>query len=109
MKCALFDQLFHVLALHMRLYSIDSEYNPWRKLTQLLGDMNSQTEVLNYYWVLPFLERRNQEFQESSGNEEQQPEVPILYHDVTSLLLIQILMVPQPLCKGLLCHYDHTI
>ncbi|KAL0626158.1 Zinc finger protein, partial [Plecturocebus cupreus] len=29
------NQLFHVLALHMKLYSIDSEYNPWRKLTQL--------------------------------------------------------------------------
>lgn len=36
------DQLFHVLALHMRLYSIDSEFNPWRKLTQLVEDMNSQ-------------------------------------------------------------------
>ena len=36
------DQLFHVLALHMRLYSIDSEYNPWRKLTQLLEEMSSQ-------------------------------------------------------------------
>ncbi|KAK2489947.1 hypothetical protein MC885_004789, partial [Smutsia gigantea] len=71
------NQLFHVLALHMRLYSIDSEYNPWRKLTQLLEDMNSQ-----------------------QGNEEQQPEVPILYHDVTSLLLIQILMMPQPLRKA---------
>lgn len=35
------------------------------------------------------------------GNEEQQPEVPILYHDVTSLLLIQILMMPQPLHKGM--------
>lgn len=34
------------------------------------------------------------------GNEEQQPEVPILYRDVTSLLLIQILMMPQPLRKG---------
>ncbi|KAI5935499.1 E3 ubiquitin-protein ligase UBR3 [Manis javanica] len=71
----LLNQLFHVLALHMRLYSIDSEYNPWRKLTQFLEDMNSQ-----------------------QGNEEQ-PEVPILYHDVASLLLIQILMVPQPLHK----------
>lgn len=35
------DQLFHVLAMHMRLYSIDSAYNPWRKLTQL-PDRNSQ-------------------------------------------------------------------
>ncbi|XP_023363319.1 E3 ubiquitin-protein ligase UBR3 [Otolemur garnettii] len=76
-KRSCLNQLFHVLALHMRLYSIDSEYNPWRKLTQL-EEMNSQL-----------------------GNEEQQPEVPILYHDVTSLLLIQILMMPQPL------HKDH--
>ncbi|TNN23670.1 E3 ubiquitin-protein ligase UBR3 [Liparis tanakae] len=29
------DQLFHVLAMHMRLYSIDSAYNPWTKLTQV--------------------------------------------------------------------------
>ncbi|XP_019512339.1 PREDICTED: E3 ubiquitin-protein ligase UBR3 [Hipposideros armiger] len=69
------DQLFLVLALHMRLYSIDSEYNPWSRLTQLVEEMNSQL-----------------------GSEEQ-PEVPILYHDVTSLLLIQILMMPQPLRK----------
>ncbi|XP_043343694.1 E3 ubiquitin-protein ligase UBR3 [Cervus canadensis] len=75
-KRSCLNQLFHVLALHMRLYSIDSEYNPWRKLTQLLEEMSSQL-----------------------GNEEQQPEVPILYHDVTSLLLIQILMMPQPLRK----------
>ncbi|KAG8510474.1 E3 ubiquitin-protein ligase UBR3 [Galemys pyrenaicus] len=74
-KRSCLNQLFHVLALHMRLYSIDSEYNPWRKLTHLV-EMNSQL-----------------------GNEEQQPEVPILYHDVTSLLLIQILMMPQPLRK----------
>lgn len=60
----------------MRLYTIDSEYNPWKKLTQLVEDMNSQV-----------------------GNEDQQPEVPVLYHDVTSLLLIQILMMPQPLQK----------
>ncbi|KAB0358294.1 hypothetical protein FD754_002450 [Muntiacus muntjak] len=77
-KRSCLNQLFHVLALHMRLYSIDSEYNPWRKLTQLLEEMSLQL-----------------------GNEEQQPEVPILYHDVTSLLLIQILMMPQPL------HKDH--
>ncbi|ERE72018.1 E3 ubiquitin-protein ligase [Cricetulus griseus] len=75
-KRSCLNQLFHVLALHMRLYTIDSEYNPWKKLTQLVEDMNSQL-----------------------GNEEQQPEVPILYHDVTSLLLIQILMMPQPLRK----------
>ncbi|XP_045874891.1 E3 ubiquitin-protein ligase UBR3 isoform X2 [Meles meles] len=75
-KRSCLNQLFHVLALHMRLYSIDSEYNPWRKLTQLVEEENSQ-----------------------QGNEEQQPEVPVLYHDVTSLLLIQILMMPQPLRK----------
>ncbi|XP_008048241.2 E3 ubiquitin-protein ligase UBR3-like [Carlito syrichta] len=74
-KRSCLNQLFHVLALHMRLYSIDSEYNPWRKLTHL-EEMSSQL-----------------------GNEEQQPEVPILYHDATSLLLIQILMMPQPLRK----------
>lgn len=32
---SLSDQLFHVLAMHMRLYSIDSAYNPWTKLTQI--------------------------------------------------------------------------
>lgn len=32
------DQLFHVLAMHMRLYSIDSAYNPWKKLTRLIQD-----------------------------------------------------------------------
>ncbi|PKU49420.1 e3 ubiquitin-protein ligase ubr3 [Limosa lapponica baueri] len=36
------DQLFHVLAMHMRLYSIDSAYNPWRKLTQPIQDKNSE-------------------------------------------------------------------
>uniref|UniRef100_H0V537 E3 ubiquitin-protein ligase n=1 Tax=Cavia porcellus TaxID=10141 RepID=H0V537_CAVPO len=75
-KRSCLNQLFHVLALHMRLYTIDSEYNPWKKLTQLAEDVNSQL-----------------------GSEEHQPEVPILYHDVTSLLLIQILMMPQPLHK----------
>ncbi|GAB1286409.1 E3 ubiquitin-protein ligase UBR3 [Apodemus speciosus] len=75
-KRSCLNQLFHVLALHMRLYTIDSEYNPWKKLTQLVQDMNPQV-----------------------GNEDQQPEVPILYQDVTSLLLIQILMMPQPLHK----------
>ncbi|XP_025259737.1 E3 ubiquitin-protein ligase UBR3 [Theropithecus gelada] len=41
-KRSCLNQLFHVLALHMRLYSIDSEYNPWRKLTQL-EEMNPQS------------------------------------------------------------------
>lgn len=40
------------------------------------------------------------------GNEEQQPEVPILYHDVTSLLLIQILMMPQSLHKGMSLQFN---
>ncbi|EMP38682.1 E3 ubiquitin-protein ligase UBR3 [Chelonia mydas] len=69
------DQLFHVLAMHMRLYSIDSAYNPWRKLTQIMQDRNSQM------------------------SSEELPEVPVLYRDVSSLLLIQILTMPQPLRK----------
>ncbi|KAL8183446.1 UNVERIFIED_CONTAM: E3 ubiquitin-protein ligase ubr3 [Gekko kuhli] len=59
----------------MRLYSIDSAYNPWKKLTQLMEDENLQM----------------------CG--EDQPEVPFLYRDVLSLLLIQILTMPQPLHK----------
>uniref|UniRef100_A0A8C8SJE6 E3 ubiquitin-protein ligase n=1 Tax=Pelusios castaneus TaxID=367368 RepID=A0A8C8SJE6_9SAUR len=35
-KRSCLNQLFHVLAMHMRLYSIDSAYNPWRKVTQLI-------------------------------------------------------------------------
>uniref|UniRef100_F6Z886 E3 ubiquitin-protein ligase n=1 Tax=Monodelphis domestica TaxID=13616 RepID=F6Z886_MONDO len=74
-KRSCLNQLFHVLAMHMRLYSIDSAYNPWKKLTQLMQDINSQ--LCN----------------------EEQPEVPVLYRDVSSLLLIQILTMPQPLHK----------
>uniref|UniRef100_A0A8C3H8A7 E3 ubiquitin-protein ligase n=1 Tax=Chrysemys picta bellii TaxID=8478 RepID=A0A8C3H8A7_CHRPI len=74
-KRSCLNQLFHVLAMHMRLYSIDSAYNPWRKLTQLMQDRNSQM------------------------SSEELPEVPVLYRDVSSLLLIQILTMPQPLCK----------
>uniref|UniRef100_A0A671QJL6 E3 ubiquitin-protein ligase n=1 Tax=Sinocyclocheilus anshuiensis TaxID=1608454 RepID=A0A671QJL6_9TELE len=33
-KRSCLNQLFHVLAMHMRLYSIDSAYNPWTRLTQ---------------------------------------------------------------------------
>jgi len=33
---------------------------------------------------------------------EELPEVPVLYRDVSSLLLIQILTMPQPLHKGML-------
>ncbi|XP_073161887.1 E3 ubiquitin-protein ligase UBR3 isoform X6 [Lepidochelys kempii] len=74
-KRSCLNQLFHVLAMHMRLYSIDSAYNPWRKLTQIMQDRNSQM------------------------SSEELPEVPVLYRDVSSLLLIQILTMPQPLRK----------
>uniref|UniRef100_A0A8D0C5S4 E3 ubiquitin-protein ligase n=1 Tax=Salvator merianae TaxID=96440 RepID=A0A8D0C5S4_SALMN len=73
-KRSCLHQLFHVLAMHMRLYSIDSAYNPWKKLTQLI-----QSPIL--------------------GISAEQPEVPVLYRDVSSLLLIQILTMPQPLRK----------
>lgn len=36
------DQLFHVLAMHMRLYSIDLAYNPWTKLTQVTQSREAQ-------------------------------------------------------------------
>uniref|UniRef100_A0A8C6V8X7 E3 ubiquitin-protein ligase n=1 Tax=Naja naja TaxID=35670 RepID=A0A8C6V8X7_NAJNA len=74
-KRSCLHQLFHVLAMHMRLYSIDSAYNPWKKLTQLI------------------------EGEELEMCSEDQPEVPVLYKDVPSLLLIQILTMPQPLRK----------
>ncbi|KAM3852010.1 E3 ubiquitin-protein ligase UBR3 isoform 2-T2 [Vipera latastei] len=74
-KRSCLHQLFHVLAMHMRLYSIDSAYNPWKKLTRLIQD--EELEMCS----------------------EDQPEVPVLYKDVTSLLLIQILTMPQPLRK----------
>uniref|UniRef100_A0A673NGX0 E3 ubiquitin-protein ligase n=1 Tax=Sinocyclocheilus rhinocerous TaxID=307959 RepID=A0A673NGX0_9TELE len=61
------DQLFHVLAMHMRLYSIDSAYNPWTRLTQ------------------------------STYCDDERPEVPMLFRDVPSLLIIFILTMPQPL------------
>uniref|UniRef100_A0A8D0CYN2 E3 ubiquitin-protein ligase n=1 Tax=Sander lucioperca TaxID=283035 RepID=A0A8D0CYN2_SANLU len=71
-KRSCLNQLFHVLAMHMRLYSIDSAYNPWTKLTQLF-DM--------------------------SGFDEKRPEVPMLFRDVPSLLIIFVLTMPQPLRK----------
>nr|XP_016852246.1 PREDICTED: E3 ubiquitin-protein ligase UBR3 [Anolis carolinensis] len=74
-KRSCLNQLFHVLAMHMRFYSIDSAFNPWKKLTQLALDENLQM------------------------SNEEQPEVPVLYRDVLSLLLIQILTMPQPLRK----------
>uniref|UniRef100_A0A670HV14 E3 ubiquitin-protein ligase n=1 Tax=Podarcis muralis TaxID=64176 RepID=A0A670HV14_PODMU len=74
-KRSCLHQLFHVLAMHMRLYSIDSAYNPWKKLTQLM--QNDESLICS----------------------EEQPEVPVLYRDASSLLLIQILTMPQPLRK----------
>ncbi|KAM4698256.1 LOW QUALITY PROTEIN: E3 ubiquitin-protein ligase UBR3 [Rhinophrynus dorsalis] len=75
-KRSCLNQLFHVLAMHMRLYSIDAEYNPWRKLTQVLQNKTLQ------------------------ASDEEREEVPLLFRDVTSLLLIQVLTMPQPLHKG---------
>ncbi|XP_053733122.1 E3 ubiquitin-protein ligase ubr3 isoform X2 [Synchiropus splendidus] len=74
-KRSCLNQLFHVLAMHMRLYSIDSAYNPWTKLTQV-----SQNR-------------------ESDGFDEARPEVPMLFRDVPSLLIIFVLTMPQPLRK----------
>lgn len=74
-KRSCLNQLFHVLAMHMRLYSIDSAYNPWTKLTQ----------------VTPI--------READGFDEDRPEVPMLFRDVPSLLIIFVLTMPQPLRK----------
>uniref|UniRef100_A0A3Q3LCK0 E3 ubiquitin-protein ligase n=1 Tax=Mastacembelus armatus TaxID=205130 RepID=A0A3Q3LCK0_9TELE len=68
-KRSCLNQLFHVLAMHMRLYSIDSAYNPWTKLTQIIQ------------------------------SKEAEPEVPMLFRDVPSLLIIFVLTMPQPLRK----------
>uniref|UniRef100_A0A8C6Q550 E3 ubiquitin-protein ligase n=1 Tax=Nothobranchius furzeri TaxID=105023 RepID=A0A8C6Q550_NOTFU len=68
-KRSCLNQLFHVLAMHMRLYSIDSAYNPWTKLTRV------------------------------AINKEAEPEVPMLFRDVPSLLIIFVLTMPQPLRK----------
>uniref|UniRef100_A0A9J8DLK1 E3 ubiquitin-protein ligase n=1 Tax=Cyprinus carpio carpio TaxID=630221 RepID=A0A9J8DLK1_CYPCA len=68
-KRSCLNQLFHVLAMHMRLYSIDSAYNPWTRLTQ------------------------------SMYCDDERPEVPMLFRDVPSLLIIFILTMPQPLRK----------
>ncbi|RMC18564.1 hypothetical protein DUI87_04456 [Hirundo rustica rustica] len=90
------DQLFHVLAMHMRLYSIDSAYNPWRKLTQPLQDKNS--EQVFYFTQYQFYLVKETSLQRDFGLiSEELPEVPVLYRDVSSLLLIQILTMPQPL------------
>ncbi|XP_023806310.2 E3 ubiquitin-protein ligase ubr3 isoform X2 [Oryzias latipes] len=73
-KRSCLNQLFHVLAMHMRLYSIDSAYNPWTRLTQVA---------------------QNKE----DGFEEERPEVPMLFRDAPSLLIIFVLTMPQPLRK----------
>uniref|UniRef100_A0A8D3EF73 E3 ubiquitin-protein ligase n=1 Tax=Scophthalmus maximus TaxID=52904 RepID=A0A8D3EF73_SCOMX len=67
-KRSCLNQLFHVLAMHMRLYSIDSAYNPWTRLTQITQN-------------------------------KERPEVPMLFRDVPSLLIIFVLTMPQPLRK----------
>ncbi|XP_041117838.1 E3 ubiquitin-protein ligase ubr3-like isoform X1 [Polyodon spathula] len=74
-KRSCLNQLFHVLAMHMRLYSIDSAYNPWTRLTQLTQKRDSY--VCN----------------------DERPEVPLLFRDVPSLLIIFVLTMPQPLHK----------
>uniref|UniRef100_A0A673WKZ8 E3 ubiquitin-protein ligase n=1 Tax=Salmo trutta TaxID=8032 RepID=A0A673WKZ8_SALTR len=67
-KRSCLNQLFHVLAMHMRLYSIDSAYNPWTRLTQVAPSRD-------------------------------EPEVPMLFRDCPSLLIIFVLTMPQPLRK----------
>uniref|UniRef100_A0A671YUB5 E3 ubiquitin-protein ligase n=1 Tax=Sparus aurata TaxID=8175 RepID=A0A671YUB5_SPAAU len=74
-KRSCLNQLFHVLAMHMRLYSIDSAYNPWTKLTQVAQS------------------------READDFDEERPEVPMLFRDVPSLLIIFVLTMPQPLRK----------
>uniref|UniRef100_A0A8B9LVT2 E3 ubiquitin-protein ligase n=1 Tax=Astyanax mexicanus TaxID=7994 RepID=A0A8B9LVT2_ASTMX len=80
-SCSVFSErvcinhLFHVLAMHMRLYSIDSAYNPWTRLTQITQN------------------------REPEYGDEDRPEVPMLFRDVPSLLIIFVLTMPQPLRK----------
>uniref|UniRef100_A0A4W5K9E1 E3 ubiquitin-protein ligase n=1 Tax=Hucho hucho TaxID=62062 RepID=A0A4W5K9E1_9TELE len=73
-KRSCLNQLFHVLAMHMRLYSIDSAYNPWTRLTQVAP---SRDDCLV----------------------DERPEVPMLFRDCPSLLIIFVLTMPQPLRK----------
>uniref|UniRef100_A0A672SMC3 E3 ubiquitin-protein ligase n=1 Tax=Sinocyclocheilus grahami TaxID=75366 RepID=A0A672SMC3_SINGR len=74
-KRSCLNQLFHVLAMHMRLYSIDSAYNPWTRLTQSTHSRDNEC------------------------CDDERPEVPMLFRDVPSLLIIFILTMPQPLGK----------
>uniref|UniRef100_A0A4W3I964 E3 ubiquitin-protein ligase n=1 Tax=Callorhinchus milii TaxID=7868 RepID=A0A4W3I964_CALMI len=75
LKRSCLSQLFHVLAMHMRLFRIDSAYNPWTRLTQLMQANDSEI------------------------CDDEKPEVPLLYRDVSSLLLILVLTMPQELHK----------
>nr|XP_023661529.1 E3 ubiquitin-protein ligase UBR3 isoform X3 [Paramormyrops kingsleyae] len=75
-KRSCLNQLFHVLAVHMRLYSIDSAYNPWTRLTQITCSRHADSTC--------------------NGDS---PEVPMLFRDVPSLLIIFVLTMPQPLRK----------
>ncbi|XP_064185929.1 E3 ubiquitin-protein ligase ubr3 isoform X1 [Anguilla rostrata] len=74
-KRSCLNQLFHVLAMHMRLYSIDSAYNPWTRLTQIAPSRGSE------------------------ACSDERLEVPMLFRDVSSLLIIFVLTMPQPLRK----------
>ncbi|KAG7464000.1 hypothetical protein MATL_G00182630 [Megalops atlanticus] len=74
-KRSCLNQLFHVLAMHMRLYSIDSAYNPWTRLTQITPSRHPDP------------------------CDDERPEVPMLFRDVPSLLIIFVLTMPQPLRK----------
>ncbi|XP_036400792.1 E3 ubiquitin-protein ligase ubr3 [Megalops cyprinoides] len=74
-KRSCLNQLFHVLAMHMRLYSIDSAYNPWTRLTQITPS------------------------RDPDPCDDERPEVPMVFRDVPSLLIIFVLTMPQPLRK----------
>uniref|UniRef100_A0A8C7L0I6 E3 ubiquitin-protein ligase n=1 Tax=Oncorhynchus kisutch TaxID=8019 RepID=A0A8C7L0I6_ONCKI len=73
-KRSCLNQLFHVLAMHMRLYSIDSAYNPWTRLTQVAPSRDNCLD-------------------------DERPDVPMLFRDCPSLLIIFVLTMPQPLRK----------
>ncbi|CAM9941400.1 unnamed protein product [Lampetra planeri] len=71
-----FSQLFNVLALGIHCYRIDAAFNPWSRLTHMVGpDHRAESE------------------------REDQSAVPVLYSDVSSLLLFLLLSMPQPLHK----------
>ncbi|XP_075927773.1 E3 ubiquitin-protein ligase UBR3 isoform X3 [Petromyzon marinus] len=71
-----FSQLFNVLALGIHCYRIDAAFNPWSRLTHVVGpDHRAESE------------------------REDQSAVPVLYCDVSSLLLFLLLTMPQPLHK----------